>query len=96
MDTGNALVLVGLVKFDNDVEHLRCWDNAGKCVYPVMAPRNDDLFMLPEKKSGWVNVYSSSDNRVCLIRDAVEFSKEQALALAGPGVIDTILIEWEE
>ena len=47
-----------------------------------------DLMMLPEKRSGWVNVY----------KDSIYDTKEEALAGKSEirGYIDTVKINWEE
>ena len=54
-----------------------------------------DLMMLPEKKEGWVNVYTydNSDTRLC---SSIFNSKEDAIKSAAFRVKDTIKIEWEE
>ena len=55
-----------------------------------------DLMMLPEKRSGWVNVYYDNDassHRGCRF---IYDTKEQAVKEAGSAYITTVKIEWEE
>lgn len=56
---------------------------------------NHDLFMKPEKKEGWINVYFLNDGgNTCF---GIYDTKEDALShKCADGYIDTIKIEWEE
>lgn len=62
------------------------WSN-GKVDYDEQ--NDDDLMMLPEKKEGWVNVYSN-----CL--GGPYESKENALKQKMKDCIDTVKVCWEE
>jgi len=60
---------------------------------------NLDLMMLPEKKTGWINIYPNSySNRERLAEtgDIVYPTKESAVDNALHDCIATISIEWEE
>ena len=57
-----------------------------------------DLMMLPEKKEGWVNVYSEeSNNNERLIEQTIYKTRKDAFDKACPqGYITTTKINWEE
>jgi hypothetical protein len=59
-NTHNDYQLFGVV--DNQIES---WTIQGK-YYKIYDSHNKDLFMLPEKKSIWVNVYEGFDNEIVL------------------------------
>ena len=51
-----------------------------------------DLFMAPEKKSGWVNVYRTDGE---YILGEIHETKKKALEVAITSTVDTITINWE-
>ena len=53
-----------------------------------------DLFFVPEKHEGWVNVYEEGTNRY--LDGCICVTKEEAKRIRGYGYITTIKIEWEE
>lgn len=57
----------------------------------------DDLFMVGEKKEGWINIYEALAER-CI--GAVHKSKEEAMRVKvnekGVTYKDTVRVEWEE
>ena len=65
------------------------YNEKGKVLIEDGAEYKDDLMMLPEKKEGWVNVYS---NRL----GGPYESKEYALKLKMEDCIDTVKINWSE
>lgn len=62
------------------------------------ANNNGDLFMKPEKKEGWINVFINSCSGL-KSTDRIYFTKAEALKCIdtkSPRYIDTVKIEWEE
>ena len=53
-----------------------------------------DLMMSPEKKEGWMNIYSNGDNH--RVGSPIYDSKEEALNNKESNAIDTVKIEWRE
>ena len=54
----------------------------------------DDLMMLPEKKEGWMNIYSNGNNH--RVGSPIYNSEEEALCNKTSNAIDTVKIEWRE
>ena len=50
--------------------------------------------MLPEKKEGWMNIYSNGYNHK--VSALIYNSKEEALNNKESNAIDTVKIEWRE
>lgn len=62
------------------------------------ANNNGDLFMKPEKREGWVNVFINSCSGL-KSTDRIYSTKAEALKnidTKSPHYIDTVKIEWEE
>ena len=62
------------------------------------AINNGDLFMKPEKKEGWINVFINSCSGL-KSTDRIYSTKAEALKnidTKSPHYIDTVKIEWEE
>lgn len=57
-----------------------------------------NLFFAPEKKEGWINIYSSDYDGTSVLGENIFETKEEAEASAKNCVyyITTIKIEWEE
>ena len=53
-----------------------------------------DLFFAPEKRSGWINIYSRTGDAHASRR--IYDTEEEALECASVERVDTIKIEWEE
>ena len=53
-----------------------------------------DLFFAPEKRSGWINIYSRTGDAHASRR--IYDTEEEALKCASVERVDTIKIEWEE
>ena len=53
-----------------------------------------DLFFVPEKRSGWINIYSRTGDAHASRR--IYDTEEEALKCASVERVDTIKIEWEE
>lgn len=69
----------------------------------IGAKSNGDLFFVPEKHEGWVNIYKAGVYRetlVCMVNRYVGSSiwptEEAAKTAADPDPVTTIKIEWEE
>ncbi len=74
-ETGRAWCLIGILEGD-----FRSYDINGK--YSRDSIHDKDLFMAPEKKSVWVNVYESKDNtdEFQVYTSRLHPTKESALA----------------
>lgn len=53
-----------------------------------------DLFFAPEKRSGWINIYSRTGDAHASRR--IYDTEEEALECASVERVDTVKIEWEE
>lgn len=53
-----------------------------------------DLFFVPEKRSGWINIYSRTGDAHA--SRCIYDTEEEALKCASVERVDTIKIEWEE
>jgi hypothetical protein len=65
--------------------------------YLGLAEDSKDLFMVGEKKEGWINLYSFLEDEECIGR--VYATREEAMSKRlreDYKYIDTIKIEWEE
>lgn len=87
--------IIGLIRKDN-IERIYYFKENGACVDDFC-----ELMMAPEKKEGWVNVYTKAgDNRACCcIYPTKEEAMRQATMTNGEFVksyITTTKIEWEE
>lgn len=83
-------------------------DNSDEYEYPVLCTKEGrfingekdspkDLFMVEEKKEGWINLYSFLEDEECIGR--VYATREEAMSKRlreDYKYIDTIKIEWEE
>jgi hypothetical protein len=69
------------------------WSKQG--IHCVLGELN--LFMAPQTRTGWINIYPSSGNSERCSAGGVYDTEESANATAGnPGRIACIKIEWEE
>ena len=77
--------IAAIVEDEDEEENVYQFEANGVC---DEHDENLDLMMLPEKRSGWVNVYT----------DSIYDTKEEALAGKSEirGYIDTIKVTWEE
>lgn len=85
--------IIALIECDTYPEDIRIFSNAGKCF--ITEESCFDLFMISKKKSGWINIYSSSDHQnVCF---GIYTTEKEALDhVTKDGYIATTKIEWEE
>ena len=85
---GDICPMVATVE-ENGVEYLYRYDEKGLNCYKKS---NEDLMMLPEKRSGYVNVYKGG-----LLDTKSYNTKKEAFDKASQrDYIDTVKIEWEE
>lgn len=59
---------------------------------------NNDLFMAPTKKQGWVNLYTLAgyDSKAIAAAEFVWPTEGMAQSAAGSSVLATVFVEWEE
>ena len=60
------------------------------------ANNNSDLFMKPEKKEGWINIYQKSNYEHLYVPKIYATKDEAYLNRCSIGYVDTTKIEWEE
>lgn len=88
--------VVALVQDEEHWESTHEFTAQGK---PSSGDSSDDLFFVPEKKTGWINFSRIAQGNAGEITytGAVYPTKEEAIAgYSGVGLLDTIKIEWEE
>lgn len=78
--------IIALVSGSSEREEVISYDEAG---HSTTRNQEDTLFMIPEKKVGWVNVYKGNCYR------SEEEAKENAESCFDE-YIKTIKVEWEE
>lgn len=88
--------IVALLKVDNGKEYPISFTKEGR-FSDGKADSSKDLFMVGEKKEGWVNIYEALEER-CIGK--VHNSKEAAMRMKvndqGVTYITTVRVEWEE
>lgn len=86
--------IVACITNENGTEEIATFTDQGECV--VNTTCEEDLFMVSEKKEGWVNIYLKPYD----IRKAgvIYDSKQEALSVSQnvESYITTTKIEWEE
>ena len=73
-------------------ESVHCYLSNGKVDSDKQ--NDEDLMMLPEKKEGWMNIYSNGYNHK--VGALIYNSKKEALNNKESNAIDTVKIEWRE
>lgn len=89
----NEYPIVALIKRKTDSgyeEVIETFTADGRYTTNASDECENKLVMAPEKKEGWINLYSS------LVYYEVYNSEEEALRKAADDVVATIKIEWEE
>ena len=91
----NAKPIVALITSPNGYENIKSFWEDGIETRGVEENRND-LFFVPTKHEGWMNLYKKSFGLVIgdLVRDSEEESKK--IAAGDEDYITTIKVEWEE
>lgn len=95
VDSYTNCTIVALVANKEGYEMCVCFTKNGKYMDGYESPY--DLFFVPEKKEGWINIYKNIvNNRLPSIM--VFNTKEEAIKsiFNQDCYIDTIKIEWEE
>lgn len=57
---------------------------------------DNDLFMAPTKKQGWMNIYSSHTCNVMAGGGNIYKTYQEAVENSMDGLITTVMVEWEE
>lgn len=84
--------IIALLDFGN-YESIATYTLEGR--FMVREESNNDLFMAPNRKEGWINICSYGDNRNACF--GIYNTKEEALShKISDEYVDTIKIEWEE
>lgn len=86
--------IVALIECENGEEMISACDKDGKA--RIYETQGTDLMMLPEKKEGWINIYTS----YCGIETGISVYETEEIAKKGvdnnTSYLGTIKIEWEE
>lgn len=94
--SGSAYPIVALVCNQDGDENLRTFRRDG--VYYPGSVNNEDLFMAPVKKEGWINLYKNTEVDRNFVAQTIYRTKEDAERniLLTLRHIATVHIEWEE
>ena len=86
--------IVALITLPNCDEIIKCFWSDG--IEVRGEEDKNDLFFVPEKHEGWMNLYKKSFGLVIgdLVRDSEEAAKK--IAAGDEDYITTIRVEWEE
>ena len=88
--------IIALIKEDEDDENAFNFKENGRWHLPENEESLKDLFFVPIKREGWVNIYNITRTN-CISR--IYKTKEEAETIGKgcrSGYITTIKIEWEE
>lgn len=92
---GSQKPIIALVNFDGrEVVYPYSSDGISS---PLLS--NLDLFFVPVKKEGWINIYKYNLSSLITPGSQVYNTKEEAESAIGGGLVDyisTIKIQWEE
>ena len=90
----NAKPVVALITLPNGDEIVKCFWEDG--IETAGSEDKNDLFFVPEKHEGWINLYKKGFGLVIgdLVRDSEEEAKK--IAAGDEDYITTIKVEWEE
>lgn len=88
---GNKNILA-LIRKDTGSEYVEYYTSNGK--FSDSKDDINDLMMLPEKKSVWVNIDKGDSGKITI--SSPYSTKEEAIHHDNETTIDTIKIEWEE
>ena len=75
-------------------ENIECFFENGKYLFFDADDSPLDLFLIPTKKEGWINIYSEQEYRHP--GENIFATKEEAIKYKDINYIATIKIEWEE
>lgn len=86
--------VVALVRVCDDCENTGDYTEDGW--FGTHGQSESDLFFVPEKKEGWINIYHYDGLENANAARRIYDTKEEALKCANKGYVDTVKIEWEE
>lgn len=93
---GVSYPIIALVEDAAKEETIYGYNEKGKTLIENDTPYKDDLMMLPQKKEGWINIYTSYDG----IETGISVYETKEIAKKGVdnsvSYLGTIKIEWEE
>ena len=84
--------VVALIEYNNTYENVFAFTTDGR--YSFVITDEKDLFFVPEKKVGWVNIYHEDNRLKCGNVYNTEF--EANLHSRNSNHLATVKIEWEE
>ena len=91
---GTEYSVIALCTMSNGSENCCFYLPNGRRYWSAGADSCLDLFFAPEKRSGWINIYSRTGDAHASRR--IYDTEEEALECASVERVDTIKIEWEE
>lgn len=86
--------VVALVRVCDDCENTGGYTEDGW--FGTHGQSESDLFFVPEKKEGWINIYHYDGIENANAARRIYDTKEEALSCKNKGYVDTVKIEWEE
>lgn len=86
--------IITLIKEPNGNDTISTYTENGK-FFSYVSSKEKDLFFVPEKRKGWVNVYSDLGLGIRYCKCIFD-SEEEALRNRDPKAVATVKIEWEE
>ena len=86
--------IIALIEEDENEENAFNFKENGRWHLPENEESLKDLFFVPIKKEGWVNIYSEQEYRHP--GENIFSTKEEAIKYKDINYIATIKIEWEE
>jgi hypothetical protein len=93
---GVSYPIIALVEDTAKEETIYGYNEKGKALIENDTPYKDGLMMLPQKKEGWINIYTSYDG----IETGISVYETKEIAKKGVvnsvSYLGTIKIEWEE
>lgn len=88
--------IVALLKGDNGKEYPVSFTKEGR-FSDGEADSSKDLFMVGEKKEGWINIYEASKERcIGVVYNLKETAMRMKVNDQGVTYITTVRVEWEE
>ena len=86
--------IVALIETKTGGEFLQCYTKDG--TYYIDTLCDNDLYFLPEKYEGWINLYKCTNSTQCYTSNPFD-SEEKAIELGkmSDNYLKTVKIEWE-
>jgi hypothetical protein len=93
---GTRITIIALVKnINTNTEDLHLYTIRGR-FFINGGTSDNDLFMKPEKKEGWINIYPSKCDEYVGGCSQIYSSEAIAISEEFEGRIATVKVEWEE